>query len=162
MLYGTTLVVLALRCKSRTDQISSILDNSFPILASVLRKPRKRVTAQVPPLRPLQCEEDHGGQERSHGQHLVIDSVPNADLGSTSKFSKRPSAIFLPRLGRRRSKPSHPSLPQAVISYDLLACAAPADIDGPPGVVTQACCFNPTLIPSRYSRRLRPHFLETT
>jgi len=45
---------------------------------------------------PFKREEDHGGQETSHGQHLVIDGVPNAVLGSTSKFSKR-----LPRFSFR-------------------------------------------------------------
>ena len=80
-----------------TDQISSILDYFCPILASVLRKPRKRVTVQVQ--YPLQYEEVHGGQETSQGQHVVIDSLSGSR--EHLEIFETPSAIFLPRLGRR-------------------------------------------------------------
>lgn len=78
-----TLVVLALRCKFGLTK--------FRLFWLILfRSSHRFCGCRSSPCRyPVQSEEDHGGQDTSHGQHLVIDGLPNAVLGSTSKFSKR-------------------------------------------------------------------------
>jgi hypothetical protein len=96
------------------------------------RNPRTRVTVRVPVPNPV--KEDHVVNITSH--HRTFSSrTPSWILGSTSKRPTRPPAIFLPRSGRGTKQPQR--LPGDVLIC-LLACQAPAHIDGHTAPVTQA------------------------
>lgn len=105
MIYLVAVVVpLTLRYKSGL----TIMDDSFPILAPVLRKPRTRVTVQVPTfnLRRITAKRDITRPNISSQT-----PGPNPVLGNTSKIS--PSRDFPSEIRKTKQR-----LPQAVISFD--------------------------------------------